>query len=488
MPVSPADFEFYSRVTGQPIPRDPAARMQMAPQVYAMRRGPLSGIKDRLGGAVRGAIIGGALVGGGALVSALADDRRLAEESAGKEQQLAEDLKTNPRRQLPSAAMRADEFLAQRMAKLPEELGGVSVSATPPSQEQIRGDIDLSGATTGELYDQKYVANQTNYNLDGRSNIQANTIAASPQPITQAEELSDSQALEPTGIDTTPEVEETAHTVQQTATRKLNPAAIPLAVMATAVGAGVDFLKGFTRTQMGDLGSSSEAMPSIEAPAKQEAAAEPFVNIEHADPKYGKYYQPQEGTSGIRDRVDQLLFERESAAQREQVKKMEREDMRQEGELIRAGKGVLSELKQEQTAMGAPQPKAAPKKSSTQKVDDFVTKVMPPKATGMEGLIAEAVEHFEGGYPKVKYSPEESEAIESLAVDPAGGINIRYRATPDKEYMYSSPPIAQEAIARGIEAGEFDQPKSRAKYGETPISMGKVRARLQQKGFISPDM
>ena len=42
MPVSPADFEFYSRVTGIPIPNDPVARMRMAPQVYAMRRSPMS--------------------------------------------------------------------------------------------------------------------------------------------------------------------------------------------------------------------------------------------------------------------------------------------------------------------------------------------------------------------------------------------------------------------------------------------------------------
>ena len=42
MAVSPADFEFYSRVTGIPIPNDPVARMRMAPQVYAMRRSPMS--------------------------------------------------------------------------------------------------------------------------------------------------------------------------------------------------------------------------------------------------------------------------------------------------------------------------------------------------------------------------------------------------------------------------------------------------------------
>ena len=34
MPVSPADFEFYSRMTGQPIPNTPAGRMAIAPQVY----------------------------------------------------------------------------------------------------------------------------------------------------------------------------------------------------------------------------------------------------------------------------------------------------------------------------------------------------------------------------------------------------------------------------------------------------------------------
>ena len=41
MPVSPADFEFYSRMTGQPIPNTPAGRMAIAPQVYNMRRSPM---------------------------------------------------------------------------------------------------------------------------------------------------------------------------------------------------------------------------------------------------------------------------------------------------------------------------------------------------------------------------------------------------------------------------------------------------------------
>ena len=34
MPVSPQDFDLYSRVTGTPMPSDAMSRMRMAPDVY----------------------------------------------------------------------------------------------------------------------------------------------------------------------------------------------------------------------------------------------------------------------------------------------------------------------------------------------------------------------------------------------------------------------------------------------------------------------
>ena len=34
MPVSPQDFELYSRMTGTPLPSDAMSRMQMAPEVF----------------------------------------------------------------------------------------------------------------------------------------------------------------------------------------------------------------------------------------------------------------------------------------------------------------------------------------------------------------------------------------------------------------------------------------------------------------------
>ena len=67
MAVSPADFEFYSRVTGIPIPNDPVARMRMAPQVYAMRRSPMSKIGNFAKGAAK-ALGTAALLGGAAAI------------------------------------------------------------------------------------------------------------------------------------------------------------------------------------------------------------------------------------------------------------------------------------------------------------------------------------------------------------------------------------------------------------------------------------
>ena len=77
MPVSPADFEFYSRMTGQPIPNTPAGRMAIAPQVYNMRRGG-GGFGRFVRGAAQGALAAGALAGAGAL--ALATQEEMAKE------------------------------------------------------------------------------------------------------------------------------------------------------------------------------------------------------------------------------------------------------------------------------------------------------------------------------------------------------------------------------------------------------------------------
>jgi len=88
MPVSPADFEFYSRMTGQPIPNTPAGRMSIAPQVYNMRRGG-GGFGRVLRGAAKGALAAGALAGAGAL--ALATQEEMAKSPSASKPETAKD-------------------------------------------------------------------------------------------------------------------------------------------------------------------------------------------------------------------------------------------------------------------------------------------------------------------------------------------------------------------------------------------------------------
>ena len=105
MAVSPADFEFYSRVTGIPIPNDPAARMRMAPQVYAMRRSPMSKVAGALGTAAKAALAGGAAVGAGLLVKELAG--RMGESG---ETPKTEDVNISSDYSAPSAAEKGPEM------------------------------------------------------------------------------------------------------------------------------------------------------------------------------------------------------------------------------------------------------------------------------------------------------------------------------------------------------------------------------------------
>ena len=139
MPVSPADFEFYSRVTGTPIPTDPAARMRLAPQVYAMRRSPMSRVAGALGDVAKAALAGGAAVGAGLLVKELADRRR--DSGAAQDVSKDDDIDISLERSGQSAP---DE--GPKMSVTTPSPEDVNVSATysrPPAVE-LSPEIDVS--------------------------------------------------------------------------------------------------------------------------------------------------------------------------------------------------------------------------------------------------------------------------------------------------------------------------------------------------------
>jgi len=95
MPVSPQDFALWSRMTGNPVPFDPAQRMAIAPQVYqfnqqlAQGRNPLQQAADAVGSTIssvgKAALGLGLLTGAGLLASKgykTYSERKAAEEPA----------------------------------------------------------------------------------------------------------------------------------------------------------------------------------------------------------------------------------------------------------------------------------------------------------------------------------------------------------------------------------------------------------------------
>ena len=153
MPVSPADFEFYSRMTGQPIPNTPAGRMAIAPQVYNMRRGG-GGFGRVLRGAAKGALAAGALAGAGAL--ALATGEEMAKTKAAPKTEAKPEGSidlgaasselpgyTTSRGPSISVGDRVNDFLQGPQADVGEEM--IGTAATPEMIQAFRNRI--SGQT-----------------------------------------------------------------------------------------------------------------------------------------------------------------------------------------------------------------------------------------------------------------------------------------------------------------------------------------------------
>ena len=70
MPVSPQDFELYSRMTGTPLPSDAMSRMQMAPEVFQFTKNfaKKPNILEKTGNLIKSAARN-TLVGAGMLAS-----------------------------------------------------------------------------------------------------------------------------------------------------------------------------------------------------------------------------------------------------------------------------------------------------------------------------------------------------------------------------------------------------------------------------------
>ena len=216
MPVSPQDFELYSRMTGTPLPSDAMSRMQMAPEVFQFTKNfaKKPNILEKTGNLIKSAARN-TLVGAGMLASMdLENQERQRQElmrnEAAKQEVADANMDESPEQVTPApeltaaekgelakqetARVKTDEQirLEQARAKLNqkarEKVEEIETYSIPASE-------NIQDPTTADTYGQDYVPNQSAVNLVNRS-IDLGSEMADESP-TVASELSQSQDSQP---------------------------------------------------------------------------------------------------------------------------------------------------------------------------------------------------------------------------------------------------------------------------------------------------
>ena len=208
MPVSPQDFELYSRMTGAPMPTDAMSRMQMAPEVFKFTKdfAKKPNILEKTGNLVKNIGRGAVMALGAPLVAASeAENARIQEQLRNKAdvkqseavtmEDPVEEVAPEPeltavekgeKAKRETAKFKTDEMI--RLEKARAKLRNIT-------DENIETYSIPANPTTADSYGQDYVPNQTASNVVDRKITQGSQIADSTPNI--AEVLSETQDSQP---------------------------------------------------------------------------------------------------------------------------------------------------------------------------------------------------------------------------------------------------------------------------------------------------
>ena len=184
MPVSPRDFELYSRMTGNPMPTDAMSRMQMAPDVYNFTKsiGRNPNIFEKTGNLLKNIGKGAVMaVGLPAVAESFAAEQQRNEEQRDRMEQLKQQAAAEPP-ELTEAERK--EIAIQNTARVKAD------EAIRVEQEKNFIKNQSQQPTTADQYAQNYNPNQTAAAQIGYKTEQGSEITENP---TIAEVLSTSQ-------------------------------------------------------------------------------------------------------------------------------------------------------------------------------------------------------------------------------------------------------------------------------------------------------
>ena len=198
MPVSPRDFELYSRMTGAPMPSDAMSRMQMAPEVFQFTKNfaRKPNLLEKTGNLVKNIGKSAVMAIGAPMVA-----ESMAEQARMQEQLRNEQAKTDaemvavpesPEQQVDTPAMakiRLEmEAEAQKHANRLEIQDRMDRRA---AGGVVKTDLNPQQPTTADVYGQDYVPNQTASNIIDQKMVQGSQIEDKTPNV--AEVLSESQ-------------------------------------------------------------------------------------------------------------------------------------------------------------------------------------------------------------------------------------------------------------------------------------------------------
>ena len=426
MPVSPQDFELYSRMTGVPMPADAMSRMQMAPEVYKFTKdfARKPNILEKTGNLVKTlGTMGLRGIGEG------------YKQSQANEQRALQEQLRNQADIMQSEAVTMDDPV-EEVADVPDspELK-VEKEKTKRAKIQIQGKKDLLkmantgvqktninpvpmddyqsllNPTTADSYAQDYVPNQTATNIVDRKLSQGSQIADSTPNI--AEVLSESQDSIPVdesfpvgdarrNMRSVEEIERNLQEDMETAslTRIGGPEGgvgkNQLAKFLTQKGLDQALLGaiGERMTPEPRIGDSSPLVDHPDLPGGEDdinlpsgTNTSPTTDLEdHYSEMRRMDAEERRGKAKIDRRVGKNLLEQRAIANEEAISSgfMNLDDEGRKKESIRLGstggipnKTDMAEIRKSPEFVAAQE--SMKPKSTTEKVDEFTSKIMPSK-------------------------------------------------------------------------------------------------------------
>ena len=211
MPVSPRDFELYSRMTGAPMPSDAMSRMQMAPEVFEFTKNfaRKPNLLEKTGNLVKN--IGKTAVmaiGAPMVAESMAEQARMQEQLRNEQSKTDAEMATvpeSPEQQADTPAMA--KIRLEMEAEAQKQANRIEIMDRRAAGGVVKTDLNTQQPTTADAYKQDYVPNQTASNIIDQKITQGSQIEDKTPNV--AEVLSESQdsmpmsMFRPTQIPTT---------------------------------------------------------------------------------------------------------------------------------------------------------------------------------------------------------------------------------------------------------------------------------------------